>query len=78
MEQSSKKLFTYFSKTKVVCDQANDLLESDILRLPLRYGLKDFIVYSDVREFQSERIRDLARTFGGEIGKGSVCTPEHR
>ena len=40
--------------------------------------MKDFIVHSDVGEFQSEKIKQLVRTFGGEIQKGSAYTPEQQ
>ena len=40
--------------------------------------MKDFIVHSDVGEFQSEKIKQLVRCFGGEIQKGSAYTPEQQ
>ena len=40
--------------------------------------MKDFIVHSDVGKFQSEKIKKLVRTFGGEIQKGSTYTPEQQ
>ena len=73
----SKKLFLYFSRNKEVYDQTKDLLEAEIPKLRARHGLRDFIIHSDVGEFQSDKIRVLVRSYGGEIEKGSAYTPEH-
>jgi hypothetical protein len=77
IERMSRKLFIYFSNSKDVYAQTKDLLESEIPKLRTRHNLRDFIIHSDVGEFQSEKIRSLVRTFGGEIQKGSAYTPEH-
>ena len=69
-ERASKKIFLYFSKSKDVFNQTKDLLESEIPKCRLRHGMKDFIVHSDVGEFQSDKIRALVRSHGGEIQKG--------
>ena len=58
--------------------QTKDLLESEIQKCRLRHDMKDFIVHSDVGEFQSEKIRQLVRSYGGEIQKGSAYTPEQQ
>jgi hypothetical protein len=78
LERASKKIFLYFSKKKEVYEQTKDLIEAEIPKLRLRHGLKDFIIHSDVGEFQSDKIRDLVRSAGGEIQKGSAYTPEHQ
>ena len=78
IERSSRKLFLYFSKNKEVYAQTKDLIESEIPKLRVRHGLKDFIIHSDVGEFQSDKIRSLVRTMGGEIQKGSAYTPERQ
>ena len=77
IERMSRKLFIYFSNSKDVYAHTKDLLESEIPKLRTRHNLRDFIIHSDVGEFQSEKIRSLVRTFGGEIQKGSAYTPEH-
>ena len=77
-ERASKKIFLYFSKSKDMLAQTRDLLESEIPKCRLRHGMKDFIMHSDVGEFQSDKIRDLVRTYGGEIQKGSAYTPEQQ
>ena len=38
--------------------------------------MKDFIVHSNVGKFQSEKIKQLVRSFRGENQKGSAFTPE--
>ena len=38
--------------------------------------MTDFIIHSDVGEFQSDKIRELIRAAGGEIQKRSAYTPE--
>ena len=78
IERKSKKIFLYFSKSKDVFAQTKDLLEAEIPKCRLRHDMKDFIVHSDVGEFQSEKIKQLVRTFGGEIQKGSAYTPEQQ
>ena len=59
IERSSRKLFLYFSKSKEVFAQTKDLRESEIPNLRARHGLKDFIIHSEVGEFQSDRIRSI-------------------
>ena len=76
IERNSRKIFLYFSKSKDMFAQTKDLLESEIQKCRLRHDMKDFIVHSDVGEFQSEKIRQLVRSYGGEIQKGSAYTPE--
>ena len=49
--------------------QTKDLLKSENPKCRLRHGMKDFIIYSDVRDFQSDKILDLVSTTGGEIKK---------
>ena len=66
-ERRSKKVFLYFSKSKDVYGQTKDLLEAEIPKCRLRHGMTDFIIHSDVGEFQSERIQDIVRKAGGEI-----------
>ena len=76
IERKSRKIFLYFSRHKDVYMQTKDLLESEIPKCRLRHGMKDFIIHSDVGEFQSDKIRGLVRAAGGEIQKGSAYTPE--
>ena len=78
LERASKKIFLYFSKSKEVYEQTKDLIEVEIPKLRVRHNLKDFIIHSDVGEFQSDKIRALVRSVGGEIEKGSAYTPEHQ
>ena len=51
--------------------QTKDLLELENLKCRLRNDMKDFIIHSDVGEFQFDKIRDSVRVAGGEIQKGS-------
>ena len=78
MERTSRKLFLYFSKNKDVYAQTKDLIEAEIPKLRARHSLRDFIIHSDVGEFQSDKIRAMVRSYGGEIQKGSAYTPEHQ
>ena len=78
MERTSRKLFLYFSKNKDVYAQTKDLIEAEIPKLRARHSLRDFIIHSDVGEFQSDKIRSMVRSYGGEIQKGSAYTPEHQ
>ena len=77
-ERKSKKIFLYFSKSKEMSQQTKDLIASEIPKCRLRHGTTDFIIHSDVGEFQSEKIREIVRAAGGEIEKGSAYTPEHQ
>ena len=72
IERSSRKLFLYFSYNKEVYAQTKDLIESEIPKLRVRHGLKDFIIHSDVGEFQSDKIRSLVRTKRWRNSKG-IC-----
>ena len=58
-ERRSKKVFLCFSKSKYVYAQKKNLLEAEILKCRLRHGMTDFIIPSDVRELQSEKIPSL-------------------
>ena len=77
-ERASKKIFLYFSKSNDVFNQTKDLRESEIPMCRLRHGMKNFIVHSDVGEFQSDKIIALVRSYGGENPKGSAYTPEQQ
>ena len=46
-----------------------DLLDSAIRKGRLRHGITDFIIHSDVDEFQLDNVRDLVIAAGGEIQK---------
>ena len=72
----SRKTFFYFRRDKKCYMQTKHLLESKIPRRSLRHDTKDFIIHSNVAEFQSDKICDLVRTVGGEIQKGSAYTTE--
>ena len=76
LERASRKIFIYFSKSKELLPYVKDLGEAEIPKLRVRHGLKDFIIHSDVGEFQTDRIRALVRAHGGEIQKGAAYTPE--
>ena len=76
LERASRKIFIYFSKSKELLPYVKDLVEAEIPKLRVRHGLKDFIIHSDVGEFQTDRIRALVRAHGGEIQKGTAYTPE--
>ena len=54
-ERRSKKIFLYFSKSKDVYGQTKVLLEVEIPKCRLWHGIIDFIIHSDVGEFQSEK-----------------------
>ena len=56
-----KKIFLFFNKSKDVFAQTEDLLEAEIPKCRLRHDMNDFIVHSDVSEFQSEKIKQLMR-----------------
>ena len=66
-ERKSKKISLYFSNLKEMSQQ--------ILKYRLRNGTTDFIIHSDVEEFQSAKIRDLVRAAESEVTKGSAYTP---
>ena len=40
------------------------------------HDMKDFKGHSDVGEFQLKNIKQLVRSFGGEVQKGSAYTPK--
>ena len=67
MERTSRKLFLYFSKNKDVYAQTKDLIEAEVPKLRARHGLRDFIIHSDVGEFQSDKIRAMVHSHGGEV-----------
>ena len=70
-------MFLYFSKSKEMAQQTKDLIATEIPKCRMRHGTTHLVIYRDVREFQREKIRDIVRAAGGEIDKGSACTPEH-
>ena len=52
--------------------QTNDLIQSEIPKCRLQLDMKDFIIHSDVSEFQSDKVRAK----GGEFQKGLPFSPE--
>ena len=52
-KQNSQKIFLYFTKSKEMSQQTINMMASEIPKCRPRHGNTDFIIHSDVGEFQS-------------------------
>ena len=67
IKQRSRQIFLYFSRYRDVYMQTKYLLESEISKCRLRHGMKNFIIHSDISEYQSDKMLDFVRVAVEEI-----------